>query len=74
MSLNLPAVTPQTSAPSSVRDPQAAVRAFFQAATNAVAPQTAAVAAARAPAPVRPTPVIDPERPLRPGSFVDIRV
>jgi hypothetical protein len=74
MSLNrLPAMPPQPPAATPTRDIRAVQRAFFQAAVSPVAEP--APAARTAPAVASATaPVPDPERPLRPGSFVDIRV
>jgi hypothetical protein len=69
----LPALTPQPPQAQPARDVQAAQRAFFQAAVTA-RPPAAAPAPAQAAAPARPTAAPDPNRPLRPGSLVDIRV
>lgn len=72
MSLNrLPALiqTPAQPAAAPARDVQSAARAFFDAARGVMAEPAPA-----APAPAKAAPVFDPDRPLRPGSFVDIRV
>ncbi len=70
--------TPAPSAGSAARDAQAA---FFRAALGQVTPPAQAVRQAppRSVVPqVTPTtraaPEVDPERPLRPGSLVDIRI
>jgi hypothetical protein len=74
----LSALTPQPAAAQPTRDVTAAQRAFFRAALGqAVEPAPAVSPAAptapaltASPAPMTP----DPERPLRPGSIIDIRV
>lgn len=82
------AIPPQTQPTRSVADARAAQRAFFEAALGKVqAPAAAtrpspAVAAPAVPAPARPAPIlasnpppeINTNRPLRPGSLVNIVV
>lgn len=68
----LPVPTPAPARPAAV----AAQRAFFQAALNpvqAAAAQAAPSAAAPA-ARAETVRAVDPERPVRPGSLLDIRV
>ena len=76
-----PAGLTPTSVPQRAADPArlAAQRAFFEAALGKAAPAATAVAApaAQAAAPVQRTPdagAAKPERILRPGSLLDIRV
>jgi len=75
--MSLPALTPHPpQSPQAPRDVSAAQRAFFQAATGVAAPIAAPVATAAAPIPSQTAQpqAIDPDRPLRPGSLLDIRI
>lgn len=75
--MSLPALTPHPpQSPQAQRDVGAAQRAFFQAATGVAAPAAAATAPKTAPVPSQTAPAqaIDPDRPLRPGSLLDIRI
>ena len=72
------AISPQTPPTRSVSDARAAQRAFFDAALGKVQ----APAAVQRSAPARPSPILNtapaaepsPDRPLRPGSLVNIVV
>jgi hypothetical protein len=78
-------ISPQTPTTRSVADARAAQKAFFDAALGkAQAPTTIQRAAplATAPAPARPSPILtaapqaepSPDRPMRPGSLLNIVV
>jgi len=79
------AISPQTLPTRSVSDARAAQRAFFDAALGKVqAPAAVQRAAPATAAPARPSPILNaapapaaepsPDRPLRPGSLVNIVV